>query len=488
MVGPKVILWKPLILTVVALLIASVVIYFFNPKLSIILVLAALGLISRIPAGISTYLNPLEMIDFFGVSIALSYGPIYGAIFSLVLFIFSRIFLPGEWPMYTIKWALTIFMGAFVFYYLFPVVGSISTLFTIMILWNTLSYTFILTPLLERDALMTEIYYDIMLSPIAILHRIIISFVGGEFLHELLISGSPKVAYLYVFAAVFAAVLWFGKDIIKKFNEAASKSNIFTADKPSAIRTALSRIGIDKGELKGIILAIVVLSLALTAGQWGDKTFSAADGIKNMFIAIPVVALSFMAHEWGHKLAAIKYGVRAFFKPAWPMMAFSAVIGIISGGWAVITAVGNPILTNIKRLGFKSPEIGPKPLANIIVAGPLVSLFLVLLSKVLIGAYGETTMLKDLYLFNLWMLFFNIIPLVVPSQKGSGMEKTIFPPFDGAFVLGGSPPLFFAFAGFAIGTVAALAFLPLWLAISIGLALGLVLLAYIVNEKGLPTS
>ena len=252
------------------------------------------------------------------------------------------------------------------------------------------------------------------------------------------------------------------------------------------LRTALSKIGIDKGELKGIVLAIIVLSIALTAGQWGDKTFSAADGIKNIFIAIPVVALSFMAHEWGHKLVAIRYGVRTFFKPAWPMMAFSAVIGIISGGWAVITAIGNPILTNIKRLGFKSPEIGPKTLANIIIAGPLVSLFLVLLSKVLIGAYGETTMLKDLYFFNLWMLFFSIIPLVIPSQKGSGMEKTIFPPFDGAYILGGSPTLYFAFAGFAIGTVAALAFLPLWLAILIGSALGIVLWAYINDVKGLP--
>ena len=470
----KVVLWKPLMITVAAIIALSIFTYFFNKSLSVILILAALGIISRIPAGLSTYLNPLEMVDFFGVSIALAYGPIQGAIFSFVVFLFSRLFFPNEWPMYTIKWALTIAMGAVVFYYLFPLIGNISTLFTLMILWNSLSYTFILTPLLEREALLIEMYYDIMLSPIAILHRMIISLVGGEFLHQVLLSGSSKIIYLYIFAAVFAAVLWFGKDILKKINETVNKSGVFDPDRKKALENLVSKTGFDLGEAKGIIASTIVLALALTAGQWGGATFSIKEGLKNLAIAMPVVMLSFVAHEKAHKWGAQRFGTYAKFKPAWPMMAFTAVIGIISSGWVVITVVGNSVLTSLKRVGFKFPFISPESQARITLLGPAISLALVILSKVFMGIFGETRLLQDMFTFNLWMTFFNMIPFVMPFEKSEGLEQAIFPPFDGAYVLGGAPQLFVGFLAFAIITVLGLLLLPIWAAIILGGIAGVV--------------
>ena len=471
----RVVLWKPLILTVVALVGLSIFTYFFNTKLSIILVLAALGIISRIPAGYSTYLNPLEMIDFFGVSIALAYGPIIGSIFSLVTFLASRLFLPGEWPMYTIKWALTIAMGAPIFYFLFPLVGDIGTLFTLMIIWNTISYTWILTPLLEREALMTEIYYDIALMPMAILHRIIISAIGGEFLHQLLLSGSTKIVYIYIFAAVFATVLWFGKSILKRFNDYVNRTKLFDVDRESAIKAVVEKTGFDFGEARGLIVAALVLAVALSAGQWGQgHIFDAREGIKNLFIAIPVVALSLFAHEKAHKWAAQRYGGYAKFEPAWPAMAFSVVVGIISGGWAIMTAVGSSLVRQFKRLGFKLVWFGPTSQAKMVLLGPFVSLMLVVFAKVMMGYFGETTLLKDLFRFNLWMTFFNMVPLVVPYEKGT-IEKPIFPGFDGAYVLGGNPMLYFGFLAFAIFVVAGIYFLPWWVALGLGFIIGFII-------------
>ncbi len=471
----RIVLWKPLILTVVALVGLSIFTYFFNTKLSIILVLAALGIISRIPAGYSTYLNPLEMIDFFGVSIALAYGPIIGSIFSLVTFLASRLFLPGEWPMYTIKWALTIAMGAPIFYFIFPIVGDIGTLFTLMIFWNMASYTWILTPLLEREALMTEIYYDFALMPMAIAHRIIISAIGGEFLHQLLISGSTKIVYIYIFAAVFATLLWFGKDLLRKINEYVKKSKIFDVDRKTALKTLVEKTGFDFAEARAMIIAVLVLALALSAGQWGPgHTFDVREGIKNLFIAIPAVALSLFAHEKAHKWAAQRYGAYAKFEPSWPAMAFAAVIGIISGGWAIMTAVGSSLVKEFKRIGFKFVWFGPTYQARMVVLGPFVSLMLAVFAKVMMGYFGETTLLKDLFRFNLWMTFFNMIPLVVPYEKG-GIEKPIFPGFDGAYVLGGSPQLFVGFLAFAIFVVAGIYFLPWWVALGIGFIIGLII-------------
>ena len=468
----KIVLWKELTATVAIIMLLSIVTYFFNKPLSVILMLAALGLISRIPAGLSTYLNPLEMVDFFGVSIALAYGPLYGAVFSFAVFMFSRLFFPNEWPMYTIKWSLTIAMGAVVFYYLFPIVGSISTLFTVMIIWNSLSYTFILTPLLERDAFMLELYYDVMLSPITIFHRLIISIIGGEFLHELLISGSSKISYLYIFGIIFILALWFGKDLFMRINEAVNKSKVFASERKSALKALVEKTGFDMGEATGIIASVIVLSLALTAGQWGEETFSAAEGIKNLIIAIPVVALSFIAHEKAHKWGAQQQGTYAKFKPVWPMVAFSAVIGIISGGWVVITAVGTWVLTSLKRIGFKYPFVGAPAQAKIALMGPMVSLLLAIFAKVFMGIFGESRLLQDLFTFNLWMVFFNMIPLVVPQTQETG-AKGVFPSFDGAFVFAGNPVYYAGFMGFAIVTVLCLLFLPVWVSAIVGVIAGI---------------
>ncbi len=226
-------------------------------------------------------------------------------------------------------------------------------------------------------------------------------------------------------------------------------------------------MGFNFGEAKGIIAATIALSLALTANQWGGETFSAAEGIKNLFIAIPVVALSFIAHEKAHKFGAQLYGTYAKFKPSWLMVALSAAIGIISAGSVIITAVGTSVPASLKRTGFKYPFIGAPMQAKIALFGPMVSLLLAILAKVLMGFFGEGRLLQDLFTFNLWMTFFNMIPLVVPFQKGVGVEKTIFPPFDGAFVLGGSPLFYFGFVAFAVVVVATLVFLPLLAALVI---------------------
>ncbi len=463
--------WGPLIATSTAIIAISALLYSYNQKLSIILLLAAIGLWSRVPAGLSTYLNPLEMISFFGIVIALSYGPLYGFLFCIIVFPFSWLFMEGEWPYYPLKWSITIALGAVIAYYLFPIIGSISTLVTLMIIWESFSYTFFLTPLIESDAFMLELYYDIMLMPITILHRLIISVIGGEFLHQLLLSGSSKIIYLYLFAGAFAFLLWFAKDIVKVIGEHLNKSKVFDPNRKVAISNLIKKTGFDLDEAKGIFVAVLVLALSLTAGQWGAAKFNALEGLKNLATAIPVVALSFIAHEKAHKWGAQFYGTYAKFKPAWPMMAFSAIIGVITAGGAVITAVGNSVVTSVKRIGFKYPLIGPHTQAKIVLFGPLVSLLLAIFAKSMMGIFGPSLLLKDLFTFNLWMTFFNLIPLTIPYRYEMGSVNLI-PSFDGAYILGGNPILYVGFLGFAAVTALAMLFLPFWVAIIFGFIAG----------------
>ncbi len=471
MVGTKEVLWKPLIITTAALTALSLILYSFDKKLSVLVLLAVLGIWSRVPAGLSTYLNPLEMISFFGIVIAISYGPLYGALFCLIVFPVSRLFIAGEWPLYVLKWTLTIALGAMIAYYLYPVFGSISTLVTSMIIWETFSYTFLFTILIERDAFMLELYYNIILLPIIILHRLIISFVGGEYLHELLLSGSSKIVYLYIFTAVFMVVLWFAKDLMKHINGIVNKTKVFDANRKIALENLVKKTGFDMGEAKGILIGVLVLALALTAGQWGTAKFSAFEGLKNLAIAIPAVALSFILHEKAHKWGAQFYGTYAKFRPAWPMMAFSAIIGIITSGAAVITAIGNSVVTSVKRVGFKYPFIGPHTQAKIVLFGPLISLLLAIFAKVMMGIFGDTLLLKDLFVFNLWMTFFNLIPLTIPYRGEMG-SLDLIPPFDGAYILGGNPILYVGFLAFAAVTALTLVFLPFWVAIIFGIIAG----------------
>ena len=233
-----------------------------------------------------------------------------------------------------------------------------------------------------------------------------------------------------------------------------------------------------KEETISIAMSALALSLALTGGQWGEDTFSASEGLKNIFIAFPVVLFSFVAHEFAHKLAARRNGVHAVFKPAWPMVAFSAVIGIISGGWVVITAVGTWVLTSLKRIGFKYPFVGAPAQAKIALMGPMVSLLLAIFAKVFIGIFGESRLLQDLFTFNLWMVFFNMIPFLNFAQRvAPGMRETsakqIFPSFDGEFVFAGNPVYYVSFMGFAIVAVLCLLFLPVWVSAIVGVIAGI---------------
>ncbi|MBI2040920.1 MAG: hypothetical protein HYT16_02340 [DPANN group archaeon] len=237
------------------------------------------------------------------------------------------------------------------------------------------------------------------------------------------------------------------------------------------------RVGLtfDKDEAVAIAISSLVLSIALTAGQWGAARFSAAEGLKNIAIAIPAILISLLVHEFAHKISAARYGSATKFSVSWLMLAIAGIVGVLTSGAVIFAAVGASMAVKLKRIGFKYPFVGPHTQAKIALFGPLASLLLAIAAKILLGVFGDVRFLQDLFIFNLWMVFFhlvpfNILPFLAALLKKS-TEKAV-QPFDGAFILGGNPILYVGFLAFAAVTALTLVFLPFWVALIFGLIAG----------------
>ncbi|MBW2971621.1 hypothetical protein KY359_01165 [Candidatus Woesearchaeota archaeon] len=150
------VLWKPVKITSVIIYIVILLVFPFSQFWATIILFGLICFWSRIPCLISMFTKDLEVIDFFTVALALHIGGVFAGMFAATIMLFSRLFGPNEWYMYTIKDAISLFVCGVLTPLIFLFWGNqLYTLYTFTIIRYTLFI--ILTIILEPQYLMLEL-------------------------------------------------------------------------------------------------------------------------------------------------------------------------------------------------------------------------------------------------------------------------------------------------------------------------------------------
>ena len=149
------VLWKPL--KIVSFVIYALILLFIpmSSFVSVILLFVLICLWSRVSCFISKYTKDLDVIDFV-VMLAINHNGIFAGIFGFSVMLFSRIFGPREWPLYTLKDAISIMICGFLTPTIYAATGSA---LTTMIIFTIIRYALyiVLTVVMEPGALGLEI-------------------------------------------------------------------------------------------------------------------------------------------------------------------------------------------------------------------------------------------------------------------------------------------------------------------------------------------
>ena len=176
---------------------------------------------------------------------------------------------------------------------------------------------------------------------------------------------------------------------------------------PHANQVYVSHKGTSPREIRDIILAYVVLTLAFTfifTGGVFNKQFHSSF-LALLPIAALAVALSFILHELMHKFVAQHYGAWAEFR-TWPT---GLIITIVSSFMGFL--IGLPGATYIFSNTFTKRQNGIVSLA-----GPATNLAVFLVFAVIglfvtnPGSYLATAVAVVTFI-SLWLGFFNMLPI-----------------------------------------------------------------------------
>ena len=97
----EIILWKPLKVVSFIIFILVILLIPVSKFAAMVTLFALICLWSRIPCLVSMYTKDLDVIDFFVVMLGIHVGGVFGGIFGASVMMFSRIFGPNEWFVYT---------------------------------------------------------------------------------------------------------------------------------------------------------------------------------------------------------------------------------------------------------------------------------------------------------------------------------------------------------------------------------------------------
>jgi len=173
-----------------------------------------------------------------------------------------------------------------------------------------------------------------------------------------------------------------------------------------------------KTELRHILISVLVLAVAVSG-----IGFLPLEDLGYRFAAISIpLALGFIAHELTHKYVANRYGYFAVYR-MWPFgLVFALLIGLASGGRFIFAAPGAVVILSSYFTRRQSGLIGlAGPATNIAIA---CCFFPLSYLPGLVGTIGSLGAL-----INLWLAFFNLLPL---------------PPLDGEKVFSWKPAIWAA--------------------------------------------
>ncbi len=225
-----------------------------------------------------------------------------------------------------------------------------------------------------------------------------------------------------------------------------------------------------QSELRGLIIAILIIAFVFSYDDWGPgNTFVLSIGIYNFFNAILIVALSILVHDAGQRIWALAIGYRLEFK-MWSFGLGTAIVAaLLTKGSLPLVIPAGFMLHHLAghRLGFFRYGINYFGQAMVALAGPLSTLMLIILLKVL-SVFSPNPLIQKAIIFNVIYSITCLIPI---------------PPLDGSKIYFGSRMLYaFALPAIAVATILMVISIPIFLALVLSFLVGIVLwLAYYIS-------
>lgn len=215
-------------------------------------------------------------------------------------------------------------------------------------------------------------------------------------------------------------------------------------------------------ELRSLVISILIIGFIISFKEWGIATFDFGEGIYNLFNAILIVALSILIHDAGQRLWGLAIGYRIEFK-MWSFgLVFALIIAFISNGRLWLIIPGGFMLHHLAghRLGWFRYGINYFGQAMVALAGPLFSLMLIILLKVL-STFSPNPLIHKAIIFNVVYTITSMLPI---------------PPLDGSKIYFGSRMMYaFALPAIAIATILMIIDIPIFFALVLSILVAVIL-------------
>lgn len=215
-------------------------------------------------------------------------------------------------------------------------------------------------------------------------------------------------------------------------------------------------------EVRGIIIAILVIAFIISFKEWGRTSFDAAAGIYNLFNAVLIVALSILIHDFGQRVWGLAIGYRIEYR-MWTFGLIAAlIIAFISNGslWLIVPSGFMLHHIAVHRLGWFRYDINYFGQAMVALAGPLFTLMLIILLKAL-NSFFPNPLIQKAIIFNVVYAITSLLPI---------------PPLDGSKIYFGSRMLYaFALPAIAVSTIMMIVDIPLLFALVLSFLVGIIL-------------
>ena len=215
-------------------------------------------------------------------------------------------------------------------------------------------------------------------------------------------------------------------------------------------------------ELRGLVISILAIAFIISFKEWGINSFDLKFGLYNLFNAILIVALSILIHDAGQRIWGLAIGYRIEFK-MWSFgLLIALIIAFITNGnfWLIVPS--GFMLHHIAghRLGFFRYGINYFGQAMVALAGPLFTLVLIILLKIL-SAFSTNLLVEKAIIFNVVYALTSLIPI---------------PPLDGSKIYFGSRMLYaFALPAITFATILMIINIPIFFALVLSFLVGIIL-------------
>ncbi len=202
------VLWKPIKYVSALIYILILLLLPINTFWSVIMLFGLIAFWSRIPCMISAFTKDLEVVDFFTVLIAIHVGGLFGGLFGLTIMFFSRIFGPREWFLYTLKDALSIFVGGLLSPWLYALWGN-NALYTIYT-FTVIRYVMylLLTLILEPEVIGMEIGISISSIFVAYISNTLVMKFFEKTLSKVFENGTQFSLELFIFSTAIVGFFY----------------------------------------------------------------------------------------------------------------------------------------------------------------------------------------------------------------------------------------------------------------------------------------